>query len=78
MADMTPKANNEPNPKEAGNLSDVPIEDTDLVSDTPVDDKDTEEAVISNLPQEVTESYGTGVPLDPALNVGGRTTHDQA
>ncbi|MEQ8958125.1 MAG: hypothetical protein RLP02_09415 [Coleofasciculus sp. C2-GNP5-27] len=78
MADMTPKANNEINQKEAGNLSDVPIEDTDLVSDTPVDDEDTEEAVISNLPQEATESYGTGVPLDPGLNIGGRTTHDKA
>ncbi|MEQ8537331.1 MAG: hypothetical protein RIB93_07700 [Coleofasciculus sp. D1-CHI-01] len=78
MADMTTKANQELNPKEQGNLSDVPIEDTDLVSDTPVDDEDTEEPVISNLPQEVTESYGTGVPLDPGLNIGGRTTHDKA
>ena len=78
MADMTTKANQELNPKEQGNLSDVPIEDTDLVSDTPVDDEDTEEPVISNLPQEVTESYGTGVPLDPGLNLGGRTTHDKA
>ena len=75
---MTTKANQELNPKEQGNLSDVPIEDTDLVSDTPVDDEDTEEPVISNLPQEVTESYGTGVPLDPGLNIGGRTTHDKA
>ena len=78
MADMTPKANQELSPKEQGNLSDVPIEDTNLVSDTPVDDEDTEESVISNLPQEVTESYGTGVPLDPGLNIGGRTTHDKA
>ena len=77
MADLTHEPNQELNSNEAGNLSDVPIEDTDLVSDTPVEDEDTEEPIISNLPQEVTESHGTGVPLDPGLNIGGRTTQNK-
>lgn len=29
------------------------------------------------LPQEVTESYGTGVQQEPGLNVGGRTMRDR-
>ena len=44
--------------------SDIPVEDTD-------------EAIISDLPQEITESYGTGVPLEPGLNSGGRTMHER-
>ncbi len=69
MADRTNNAGNE------RNLSDIPIEDTDLVSDIPVED--TGEPVISDLPQEITESYGTGVALEPGLEIGGRTMHDR-
>lgn len=57
------------------NLSDIPIEDTDLVSDIPVED--TEAPIISDLPQEITESYGTGVAIEPGLEIGGRTMHDR-
>ncbi len=32
---------------------------------------------ISDLPQEVTESYGTGVKDMPGYNIGGRTIHDK-
>ncbi len=45
------------------------------ISDTPVEDTD-EPAIISDLPQEITESYGTGAPLQPGLTEGGRTMHD--
>jgi hypothetical protein len=69
MADLTSKTDNE------GNLSDIPIEDTDLVSDIPVEDIG--ETIISDLPQEITESYGTGVALEPGLEIGGRTMHDR-
>lgn len=31
----------------------------------------------SDLPQEITESYGTGVQEQPGLNVGGRTMRDR-
>ncbi|MES1022558.1 hypothetical protein ABN584_06635 [Gloeocapsa sp. BRSZ] len=71
MADFANKADNEPNPTEETNLSDIPIEDTDLVSDIPVEDSD--EPIISELPQEITESYGTGVALEPGLEIGGRS-----
>lgn len=76
MADLTNEENNDPITTHAGNLSDIPIEDTDLVSDTPVAD-DNEEPIISDLPQDVTESYGTGVALEPGLESGGRTMHDR-
>ncbi|MDZ7957559.1 MAG: DUF6335 family protein [Aulosira sp. DedQUE10] len=69
MADLTSKTDHE------GNLSDIPIEDTDLLSDIPVED--TGESIISDLPQAVTESYGTGVALEPGLEIGGRTMHDR-
>ena len=45
------------------------------VSDTPVEDNG--EPIISDLPQEITESYGTGVSLEPGLETGGRTMHDR-
>jgi hypothetical protein len=75
MADLTNKAENELNITDHGNISDIPIEDTDLVSDIPVEDVG--EPVISDLPQEITESYGTGVAQEPGLNSGGRTMHDR-
>ncbi len=75
MTDLTSKADNEPNTSNEGNLSDIPIEDTDLVSDIPVED--TEEPIISDLPQEITETYGTGVALEPGLEIGGRTMRDR-
>jgi hypothetical protein len=65
MADLTSKTDKE------RNLSDIPIEDTDLVSDIPVED--TGEPIISDLPQAITESLGTGVALEPGLEIGGRT-----
>ena len=69
MADLTSKTNKE------RNLSDIPIEDTDLVSDIPVED--TGEPIISDLPQAITESLGTGVALEPGLEIGGRTMQDR-
>jgi hypothetical protein len=30
-----------------------------------------------DLPQEITESYGTGVHSEPGLNIGGRTMRDE-
>lgn len=75
MADLNSKADNKPNTSGERNLSDIPIEDTDLVSDTPVED--TGEPIISDLPQEITESYGTGAPLEPGLESGGRTMRDR-
>jgi hypothetical protein len=63
MADKTRKADNETKIRDQGNLSDVPIEDTDLVSDIPVED--TGEPIISDLPQAITESLGTGVAVEP-------------
>lgn len=65
MADLSSKADKEPNTTDERNLSDIPIEDTDLVSDIPVED--TDEPIISDLPQGITESYGTGVALAPCL-----------
>ena len=38
MADLTGKADNEPNTSNERNLSDIPIEDTNLVSDIPLED----------------------------------------
>lgn len=46
------------------------------ISDTPVEDTD-EPEIISDLPQEVTQSYGTGVQQEPGLNSGGRTMRDR-
>jgi hypothetical protein len=45
------------------------------VADTPVED--TDEPIISDLPQEITESYGTGVHQQPGLNNGGRTMQER-
>lgn len=45
------------------------------LSDTPVEENG--EPIISDLPQEITESYGTGVALEPGLEIGGRTMHDR-
>ncbi|MEP0853888.1 MULTISPECIES: DUF6335 family protein [Cyanophyceae] len=75
MADKTRKTDKETKIRDQGNLSDVPIEDTDLVSDIPVED--TGEPIISDLPQEITESYGTGVAVEPGLETGGRTMRDR-
>jgi Family of unknown function (DUF6335) len=37
-----------------------------------------EETIISDLPQEITESYGTGVHPEPGLNIGmGRKLQDE-
>lgn len=41
------------------------------ISDTPVEN--TDEPIISDLPQGITESYGTGTPLEPGIEIGGRT-----
>jgi hypothetical protein len=76
MADLTSKAGNEPNTSDERNLSDIAIEDTDLVSDIPVEDSDAE-PIISDLPQAITESLGTGVALEPGLESGGRTLRDR-
>jgi hypothetical protein len=75
MADLTSKTDNEPNTNNERNLSDIPIEDTDLLSDIPIED--TGEPIISDLSQAITESYGTGVALEPGLEIGGRTMHDR-
>ena len=32
---------------------------------------------LGDLPQEITESYGTGVHEEPGLNIGGRTMRDR-
>jgi hypothetical protein len=76
MADLSSKTDNEPNTSDERNLSDIPIEDTDLVSDIPVEDTE-DEPIISDLPQDITESYGTGVALEPGLENGGRTMRDR-
>ncbi|MBW4563373.1 MAG: hypothetical protein KME32_19940 [Mojavia pulchra JT2-VF2] len=39
--------------------------------------EDTGEPIISDLSQAITESYGTGVALEPGLEIGGRTMHDR-
>lgn len=35
------------------------------------------EAEVSNLPQEITESYGTGVKEEPGYNIGTRRLRDE-
>jgi hypothetical protein len=65
MADMTNKAVDETTATDAPLVSDIPVEDTD------------ESSAISDLPQEITESYGTGVHPQPGLNIGGRTMRDE-
>ena len=35
------------------------------------------EAEVSDLPQEITESYGTGVHQQPGINAGGKTIEQQ-
>jgi hypothetical protein len=56
--------------------SEITATDAPLVSDIPVEDAD-ESEIISDLPQEITESYGTGVHAEPGLNSGGRTMRDR-
>jgi hypothetical protein len=76
MADSTSKTDKELNTRVEGNISDIPIdEDIDLVSDIPVEN--TDEEIISDLPQAITESFGTGVAVEPGLEIGGRTMHDR-
>jgi Family of unknown function (DUF6335) len=41
------------------------------------DQKLDSEAQIEDLPQEITESYGTGVKDLPGYNIGGRTMRDE-
>jgi hypothetical protein len=65
MGDIDNKTANEANtPGRVVQISDIPVEDN-------------EEPIISDLPQEITETYGTGAPLEPGLEVGGRTMHDR-
>jgi hypothetical protein len=75
MADVASKRDKKANTTQEGNLSDIPMEETDLVSDIPVEDID--EEIISDLPQLITESYGTGVAVEPGLEIGGRTMRDR-
>ena len=35
------------------------------------------QAEVSDLPQEITESYGTGVSQQPGINIGGRVIKEQ-
>lgn len=35
------------------------------------------EAVITDLPQEITESYGTGIHTEPGYNIGTRRLRDE-
>ncbi|NJM21040.1 MAG: hypothetical protein HC836_02545 [Richelia sp. RM2_1_2] len=35
------------------------------------------QAEVSDLPQEITESYGTGVSQQPGMNIGGRVIKEQ-
>ncbi|MGB3208914.1 MAG: DUF6335 family protein [Crinalium sp.] len=37
----------------------------------------TDEEVIEDLPQEITESYGTGVHSEPGFNLGGHSLRDE-
>lgn len=37
-----------------------------------------DEENFGDLPQEITESYGTGVKEEPGFNIGGRTMRDEA
>ncbi|HEY9697732.1 MAG TPA: DUF6335 family protein [Trichocoleus sp.] len=53
---------------------------SEFVSNMPPDDDDElEDEVIygDDVPQELTESYGTGVQELPGLNIGGRTMRDR-
>jgi hypothetical protein len=52
-------------------------EQDNLPTDNNVEAENEEIAVIDDLPQEITESYGTGVHPQPGLNIGGRTMHDR-
>ncbi|MCL1468700.1 DUF6335 family protein [Argonema galeatum] len=38
---------------------------------------DVDEAMIADLPQEITESYGTGVKTEPGDNIGTRRLRDE-
>ena len=38
---------------------------------------DVDEAMIADLPQEITESYGTGVRTEPGDNIGTRRLRDE-
>jgi len=52
----------------------------DFSDDTPVADRDEDDEIISDddIPQEYTESYGTGVHEMPGSNIGGRVMRDRA
>ncbi|HEY9602768.1 MAG TPA: DUF6335 family protein [Allocoleopsis sp.] len=87
MADTTNRTNNEAMTSDSpGTLGatygeaeakDATTAGRDVVpSDIPVEDTD-EPPIISDLPQEITESYGTGVEQEPGLNSGGRTMRDR-
>lgn len=43
----------------------------------PDDTSDTDNEEVSDLPQEITESYGTGVKDDPGNNIGTRRLRDE-
>jgi Family of unknown function (DUF6335) len=77
MADLTKKRVSELDTNHEGNLSDIPMEDIDLVSDIPVEEDINDEEIISDLPPEITESFGTGVAVEPGLEIGGRTMRDR-
>jgi hypothetical protein len=47
------------------------------MNDEPISDESELPPEISDLPTEVTESYGTGVHQQPGLNIGGRTMHEE-
>ena len=60
-----------------GGLSDE-LESNIGLNIMPPDTEDTEEEEqISDLPQEITESYGTGVKDEPGYNIGTRRLRDE-
>jgi len=50
---------------------------TDKAEQAARDTENEEAGIVEDLPQEITESYGTGVQQLPGLNVGGRTMRDR-
>jgi hypothetical protein len=57
-------------------LNDAAIAEIDAVLDSDLDDVEMA-GEVSDLPQAVTESYGTGVHDQPGFAVGGRTLRDR-
>ena len=51
--------------------------DVDGLDDDDLEDGINEEELISDLPQELTQSYGTGVYDMPGYSAGGRTMRDR-